>query len=302
MELAVRDLFERQHGVATTQQVLDLGESYETIARRVHNNDWVRPMPRVVAPVGAALTFEGRLMAAKLSIGGELAFGGLTALALWQLPDAAPPHRLHVVVADNRDAHSTDDIYVQRRSALLAHTFVRAGWPIVSVEAALLATAACADFAETVNQLQDAFRLRRTKPARLGAVCGRGVKGSSALQAALKVAGDGMGSLWERRLARQLKRPDRPRPVAQHRVVSAAGLVAYLDLAFPDVLLAIEIDGYVAHTRPTAFRHDRARQNTLVTELEWTILRYTPFEIASAPDRLVAQIWRCYDRLRATGS
>ena len=71
-------------------------------------------------------------MTAKLSIGGELAFGGLTALALWQLPDAAPPNRLHVVVADNRDTHSTDDIYVQRRSVLLTHTFVRAGWQIVS--------------------------------------------------------------------------------------------------------------------------------------------------------------------------
>ena len=47
-----------------------------------------------------------------------------------------------------------------------------------------------------------------------------------------------------------------------------------LDLAFPDVLLAIEIDGWAWHTDPDRFRDDRRRQNALVTA-GWMVLRFT---------------------------
>lgn len=119
------------------------------------------------------------------------------------------------------------------------------------------------------------------------------------LAAALDIAGDGLGSKWERRLARHLLATGRPKPEPQLRLESPEGLVAYLDLAFADVGLAIEIDGYVAHSRPAEFRYDRHRQNPLVVELGGTVLRYTPYEIATRPERVVRQIWRCYDRLNS---
>lgn len=297
MDPALRRLFERQNGAVSTAQALLHGESYETIERRVANNDWARPLPRVVVPCGAELSFSGRLSAVSLSIGGRLAFGGATAAAIWKFPGAEPPARLHVVVDDSRQSRSCAFVYVQRRSALLVRTYQRDGWPVVTVEAALLGSAPDLSFVELVDAVQDLLRLRRTTMSRLRTACGRGSKGSAMLAAALAIAGDGLGSKWERRLARELRLPSRPKAEPQYRVESPQGLVAYVDLAFPDVRLAIEIDGYVAHSRPAEFRYDRRRQNALVVELGWTVLRYTPYEIASAPERVVSQIWRCYDRM-----
>jgi very-short-patch-repair endonuclease len=218
---------------------------------------------------------------------------------LWKFPGVDPPDRLHVIVDDSRQASSCELMHVQRRSALLDRTYVRDGWPVVSVEAAVLGMAADLTFITLADAVQDLLRLRRTTTRRLAAVTGRGIKGSAMLRAALAVTGDGLGSKWERRLASELRRPDRPRAIPQLRIEAAGGLVAYVDLAFPDVGLAIEIDGYVAHSRPAEFRYDRRRQNALVAELGWTVLRYTPYEIASAPERIVQQIWRCYDRMVA---
>ena len=48
---------------------------------------------------------------------------------------------------------------------------------------------------------------------------------------------------------------------------------AYIDVAFPQVMLAIEVDGKQAHG-PDAFEHDRERQNRLVA-MGWRPLRLT---------------------------
>jgi very-short-patch-repair endonuclease len=108
------------------------------------------------------------------------------------------------------------------------------------------------------------------------------------VRAAVAVTGDGHGSVWERRLAKHL-RTIGLRPKAQFRVATSRA-VAYSDLAFPEVRVAVEIDGYVAHTRPQEFRFDRVLQNRLIAELGWTVLRYTPYEIATRPHYVVAEI------------
>jgi hypothetical protein len=48
----------------------------------------------------------------------------------------------------------------------------------------------------------------------------------------------------------------------------------YLDLAYPDAKLAIEVDGFDFHRARAAFDADRRRQNDLVAA-GWTVLRFT---------------------------
>lgn len=302
MRTELEKLFMSQHGLVLTNQAVDNGESYETIARRVDSNEWYRPMPRVVRPVGVPLDLHARLSAAKLSIGGDVTFAGATAAAIWAVPGSSPPERLHVVVGAKRNVRSTEFVRIQRQDNLLVSTFTRGGWPVVALEAAVVGMAPEVTFVDLADAVQELLRRRRTTTARLLSWTGRGVLGSPVVRAAVAVAGDGYQSKWERRLAGHLALPDRPRPKPQFRVVAPDSLVAYVDLAFPDVLLAVEIDGYVAHSRPAASRYDRVRQNALVAKLEWTVLRYTPYEIATAPGRLVAEIWACYDRLVAAKS
>ena len=65
----------------------------------------------------------------------------------------------------------------------------------------------------------------------------------------------------------------RRRSTAQHRV--RVGARAYrLDLAYPDLLIGIEYDGWDPHRTRSAFDGDRARQNPLEI-IGWLILRYT---------------------------
>jgi very-short-patch-repair endonuclease len=63
-------------------------------------------------------------------------------------------------------------------------------------------------------------------------------------------------------------------PVQQFRVLRQNGKPAFVDLAYPDARVAIEVDGWDAHGRRNAFDADRARANDL-TLLGWRVLRFT---------------------------
>ena len=79
------------------------------------------------------------------------------------------------------------------------------------------------------------------------------------------------------------------RPVPQHEVRDArGGLVARVDLAFPEHRLAIEYDGRAAHSGDEAFVRDRQRQNALVA-MGWRVLRLTAEDLRR-PEHVVAEV------------
>ncbi len=82
-----------------------------------------------------------------------------------------------------------------------------------------------------------------------------------------------------------------PEPVGQHEVRHGRRFVGRVGFAYPDVSLAIEVDGYEFHGSLGAFRHDRARQNELVAA-GWTVLRFTWHDVTQRPERVVGSI-RC---------
>jgi len=75
-----------------------------------------------------------------------------------------------------------------------------------------------------------------------------------------------------------------PAPVVQHPVI-ARGARYYLDLAYPEVRLAIEYDGAEHRTQRRA-RRDLMREAAL-TALGWHILRFDADVVLYRPDRLV---------------
>ena len=80
-----------------------------------------------------------------------------------------------------------------------------------------------------------------------------------------------------------------PRPRVNHRVRSG-GRVRYLDLAWPEFMVAVELDGFVPHsTRACVFDDDRARQNSLVAE-GWTVFRLTWTALERDPGAALAPI------------
>ncbi len=76
--------------------------------------------------------------------------------------------------------------------------------------------------------------------------------------------------------------------VAQHQVETPAGQVR-VDVAFPRLRLAIEVDGYAYHRDGHRFQSDRTRQNALLAA-GWHVLRFTWEDIVDRPEYVIAQI------------
>lgn len=97
-----------------------------------------------------------------------------------------------------------------------------------------------------------------------------------------------------------------------HRLLRAAGIQGwgsnypiwlhgqryYVDVGFPAIKLAVEIDGRQFHTGSEVFESDRWRQNNLVLA-GWTVLRFTWDMVTKFPDQVIAAIRRAMSRLAA---
>ena len=79
-------------------------------------------------------------------------------------------------------------------------------------------------------------------------------------------------------------------PVPQFVVLDVRGdFIARVDLALPDLRIAIEHDGRAVHDRADAFVTDRRRQNALVGA-GWTVLRFTAADLRWGAAPAVAQV------------
>ena len=91
-----------------------------------------------------------------------------------------------------------------------------------------------------------------------------------------------------------------PAPQSQWPVRNARGrIVARLDLAWPDALVAVEADGRGPHDEPRALYRDRQRQNELVM-MGWTILRFTWLDVTNRPAEAAAAIAAVLNHPRLT--
>lgn len=71
-----------------------------------------------------------------------------------------------------------------------------------------------------------------------------------------------------------------------------------IDLAFPAVRLAVELDGWAFHSDVERFRNDRRKQNALVGA-GWTVLRLTWRDVRDRPQDTIARIRAALRRLGA---
>lgn len=80
-----------------------------------------------------------------------------------------------------------------------------------------------------------------------------------------------------------------PKPEVQFVILDANGeVLARLDMAYPDLLIAIEFDGAV-HREAEVFTRDLRRQNMLISR-GWTVLRFSGSDVLSRPAIVVAQV------------
>lgn len=85
------------------------------------------------------------------------------------------------------------------------------------------------------------------------------------------------------------------RCVSFTRGVTTGYIWAVLDLAYPEILLVIEADGFASHSSAPDMRRDRRRQNELVKR-GWTFYRVTWHDAINEPARVVSDVAELLER------
>ena len=245
----------------------------------------VQPRAYVAAtqPVDAAVIAE----AVRRSVpDDEWAFAGCTALWRYGVLSARTP--VEVGVPDTRQLVLGNGVRVRRlASGLLTRCRTLGDWRLVSVETAVVQAAEVLAAEELSDLLETALRGRLTTHDRLLASCRRGVKGSSALRAALAPLSDGDLELQKRRLRRALEQAGVTGLHSEVPVTSASGAVVYLDLLHEASRNVVEVDGFASHSDRRRFLADRRRDRWLRRERGLLTTRVAAVEVR---DRLPAVV------------
>lgn len=276
-----------QHALITWQQLQQMGMAASSIARMVERGHLVRVFPGVYRIAGGPTTWLQRQLAAVLAGGPEAGASHRATAYLWDAWDGEP--RVEISVP-RRQALTLEGVIVHRtRDPFALHR--RKGIPTTTPMRMMvdLGAVTTTDVVETVLDRVESARLvtvaavewelaRLARPGRRGSGSLRKVLNRRAL---LETPPDGV---LEPRFARLCRLAGLPQPSFQHPVGRYE-----IDFAYPDLLIAIEVDGYGPHSSPRAFQSDRTRQNDLVG-LGWMVLRFTWADVVRRPERVARQI------------
>ena len=103
------------------------------------------------------------------------------------------------------------------------------------------------------------------------------------------------------RLAHRLLRTARVRGWKANAPITLEGQNYFLDIAFRDLRLVIEIDGRLHEDDPEVFENDRWRQNALVQD-GWVVLRFTWRMLEDHPEVFIAGVKRAIRSRRSARS
>ncbi|MGX7681459.1 endonuclease domain-containing protein [Jatrophihabitans sp. DSM 45814] len=120
---------------------------------------------------------------------------------------------------------------------------------------------------------------------------GKGRTGNRQLRDLVSAVEPGAEAESERLLHQLLRRASLSGWVPQY-VIGLPGREVRVDVAFPDLMLAIEVDGKLYHDESSdRFEDDRARQNELINA-GWRVLRFTRRQLNDQPYLVVDTIKR----------
>jgi hypothetical protein len=277
-ERGLLELASGQDGLVTAADAARFNVSRRIVDRRLAVGEWSRAHRLVYRITGAPPTLRQALRAACLSLGDEAAVSHRAAAALWGMA-RTDQHWLEVSIVRARSqtlsgvtVHRSGDLrkrWVTTKDGLRCtdphRTLVDLGavWGPAAVERALDRALG--------RQLVSVRGLR----VLLDEVGRKGRSGVGVLRGLLDARGDDSvtAGVLEARMLSLLRRFDVELPVPEFVVIDDGRFVGRVDFAYPEVRLAIELDGFEAHTSLESFRHDRVRQNDLVNA-GWTVLRY----------------------------
>jgi predicted transcriptional regulator of viral defense system len=291
----------RHHGLVRTDLASTVGVSASVLVRRAEAGALERLDHSVYRVAGAPDTLSQRLLLACWRTGDTALVSHRTAAMVWGLDgfDRAP---LEVLI-DRRAPHR------RARRGLIVHRMdgieerdrtVRAtSIPVTSVARTLLDLAAVVPPRRLEQALEDAQRRSLCSfeqvASRFVRWARRGRRGVAVMRPLLaERVGEQVptASELERQMLLLCRAASIEDPVGQHPV-DLGDTTVYLDLAWPDRLLAVECDGMFTHGTNLQLPWDAERQNQLQLR-GWLVLRYTHRQIRTDPDQCRDEVRRAY--------
>lgn len=284
----VTALLDSQHDLVTPAQAKAAGAHSTTLPRLAKQGFLETVEPGVYGPPDVPYTWDRRLLAANLRAGPLARTSHLAALRLLEVEtyEAAPPE---ITVPSKRTFRQDGVIVHESRDIRYVPPVLIRGIPCtpprrlaVDLGAVLGETAYTTamralrrDHGVTWKQLAAILELHSK----------RGRTGCGALRRHLEryagVAGIPDSTL-EQLFLDDLLDAGYPVPVCQHPVPGPGGVIYRIDFAYPDVLVAVEVDGPHHRLDPVQAR-DR-RRDAYLRSLGWEVLRFDEEQVSYAPE------------------
>ena len=78
-------------------------------------------------------------------------------------------------------------------------------------------------------------------------------------------------------------------PVGQYQIFDEEALIARVDFAYPELKIAIELDGYKYHHGKARWQRDLARRSALA-RLGWRVMHFSYEDLLKRPNEVIAAI------------
>jgi predicted transcriptional regulator of viral defense system len=309
-EIALVDWLARHHGVVTAAQAARLGIGPRTLYRLAAGGRLVRRHPGVYvqAATGAAAStaWLADAAAALAALGSDGALSHRSAAWMWDLLPR-PPRPVEVLIPAVRNRSRLTGVCLHRSALpypLRSRLGLRLTDPIRTVVDLAATHPALIDGVidrAVTQRLLRAGDLEaaadRVQGVRYRGISDRRQRGAATLRSHLDQLGylrPPAPSVLESLMARVFVRYQLPLPCAEFTAGSDGQY--RLDFAYPELKLAIEVDGYIWHSDPRQVDADYARRRKLEAE-GWVILSYTWRQITRDPEGVAAEIAERYARL-----
>jgi hypothetical protein len=284
------------HGVIGLRAARGLAISKDALQTFERAGRLVRRGPEVYVTAGSPGSWRQRVMVATASSSAWASHR--TAAALWDL-DGFPQRQIEVLSPYGNGRRREDWLVHQTRRLSGVDLAEAYQIPCTSVARTILDLAAVAHPFQVSQALDDACRrwpgMLDVTAQRFLELARRGRKGTRLMRAMLDERlgrGRFAQSGFETNTLRLVRSVGLPEPMLQHQVRDS-DFTAYLDLAWPAVMLGLECDSLAWHSGKRAHEWDRQRRRRLKA-LGWDLIEVTYDDVTKRRSETGEQIHMLY--------